>query len=56
MDGTILGDFKYRMQAQVNNSAFHMKDYFIEWTHWKELSIRIGQYKRAFLFENPYNP
>lgn len=56
VDGTILGDFKYRMQVQVNNSSFHMKDYFIEWTHWKELSIKVGQYKRAFLFENPYNP
>ena len=56
VDGTILGDFKYRMQAQVNNSTFHMKDYFVEWSHWKELAIKVGQYKRAFLFENPYNP
>ena len=56
VDGTILGDFKYRLQAQVNNSTFHMKDYFVEWSHWKELAIKVGQYKRAFLFENPYNP
>lgn len=56
VDGTILGDFKYRLQAQVNNSAFHMKDYFVEWSHWKELAVKVGQYKRAFLFENPYNP
>lgn len=56
VDGTMFGDFKYRIQAQVNNSSFHMKDYFIEWTRWKELSVKVGQYKRAFLFENPYNP
>lgn len=56
VDGTILTDFKYRVQAQVNNSTMHMKDYFVEWSHWKELAVKVGQYKRAFLFENPYNP
>ena len=56
VDGTILTDFKYRVQVQINNKGFHMKDYFVEWTHWKEFSVKVGQYKRAFLFENPYNP
>jgi hypothetical protein len=56
VDGTILKDFKYRVQIQANNASFHMKDYFVEWTHWKEFSVKVGQYKRAFLFENPYNP
>ena len=56
VDGTILGDFKYRVQAQVNNSTFHMKDYFVEWSPSKEVAVKVGQYKRAFLFENPYNP
>ena len=56
VDGTILTDFKYRVQMQVNNSSFHMKDVFVEWSHWKELAVKVGQYKRAFLFENPYNP
>lgn len=56
VDGTILLDFKYRVQVQINNASFHMKDYFLEWAHWKELAIKVGQYKRAFLFENPYNP
>ena len=55
-DGTILTDFKYRVQLQVNNASFHMKDYFVEWAHWKEFAVKVGQYKRAFLFENPYNP
>lgn len=56
VDGTIQKDFKYRVQIQGNNASFHMKDYFVEWTHWKEFSVKFGQYKRAFLFENPYNP
>lgn len=56
IDGTILHDFKYRVQVQVNNASFHMKDYYLEWAHWKELMVKVGQFKRAFLFENPYNP
>ena len=56
VDGTILKDFKYRVQIQANNASFHMKDYFVEWAHWKEFAVKVGQYKRAFLFENPYNP
>ena len=56
MDGTLLGDFKYRLQLQANNASFHMKDYFLEWSHWKELAVKVGQFKRAFLFENPTNP
>ena len=56
VDGTILNDFKYRVQVQVRNDDFHMKDFFVEWAHWKEFSVKVGQFKRAFLFENPYNP
>lgn len=56
VDGSIFTDFKYRVQVQINNAAFHMKDYYVEWARYKEFSVKIGQYKRAFLFENPYNP
>lgn len=56
VDGTILNDFKYRVQVQASNSSFHMKDVFVEWTRVKEASIKVGQFKRAFTFENPYNP
>lgn len=55
-DGTILKDFKYRIQAQVNNSKFHMKDYYVEYAKYDEMRVRVGQYKRAFSFENPMNP
>lgn len=56
IDGTILKDFAYRVQMQVNNSTFHMKDYFIEWRRFPELKVKIGQFKRAFGLENPMNP
>lgn len=56
VDGTILKDFKYRLQLQVNGSNPHVKDFFIDWSHWKEFGVKIGQYKRSFTFENPYNP
>lgn len=56
VDGTILGDFAYRIQLQTNNSSFHMKDFFVEWKKYQEFKVKIGQYKRAFGFENPMNP
>lgn len=56
VDGTILKDFAYRIQIQTNNSSFHMKDFFVEWKKYDEFKIKIGQFKRAFGFENPMNP
>lgn len=56
VDGKILNDFTYRFQLQTNNGSFHMKDYFVEWGKFKEFKVKIGQYKRAFGFENPMNP
>lgn len=55
VDGTILNDFKYRLQIELNGSP-HMKDFYLEWTRYKEFSVKIGQFKRAFTFENPMNP
>ena len=56
VDGTILGDFAYRIQLQTNNASFHMKDFFVEWKKYPEFKVKIGQYKRAFGLENPMNP
>lgn len=56
VDGKILGDFTYRVQVQVNNASFHMKDFFVEWGKFSEFKVKVGQYKRAFGFENPMNP
>lgn len=56
VDGKILNDFAYRIQIQTNNSSFHMKDFFLEWQKYSEFKVKIGQFKRAFTFENPMNP
>lgn len=55
VDGTVLKDFKYRLQFEANGTP-HIKDAFIAWSHWKELEIKVGEFKRCFTFENPYNP
>ena len=55
VDGTILNDFNYRIQFEINGTP-HVKDFYLEWAKYKEFSIKIGEFKRAFTFENPYNP
>ena len=55
-DGTIFDDFKYRLQLQVNGASPHTKDFYLEWAKYKAFSVKIGQFKRAFTFENPMNP
>lgn len=58
VDGSILKDFKYRLQMEMENDkpGPHVKDFYLAWSHWKELEIKAGQFKRCFTFENPYNP
>lgn len=55
VDGTVMKDFKYRLQMEVNGTP-HVKDAFVAWSHWNELEVKIGEFKRCFTFENPYNP
>lgn len=55
VDGTVMKDFKYRLQLEVNGTP-HVKDATIEWVHWKFLQMKVGQFKRCFTYENPYNP
>jgi len=33
-----------------------VKDFYVEWAKYKEFSVKLGQFKRAFTFENPMNP
>lgn len=56
VDGSIFNDFKYRVQFQAGGGTPHVKDYYIEWAKYKEFSVKMGQFKRAFTFENPMNP
>lgn len=62
VDGKVL-DFKYKLQMEVNGVSGTSKekgprivDAWAEWVRYKFLSIRFGQFKRAFTFENPMNP
>jgi hypothetical protein len=55
VDGTVLRDFKYRIQMELNGTA-HLKDAQVEWAKYKQFSAKMGQFKRPFTFENPYNP
>lgn len=56
VDGSIFNDFNYRVQLQFAGGAPHVKDFYIEWAKYKEFSVKMGQFKRAFTFENPMNP
>ena len=33
-----------------------MKDFYVEWAKYTAFSVKMGQFKRAFTFENPMNP
>lgn len=54
VSGTILRDFRYRVQLELKNPA--MRDYTLEWVRWKELQVKVGQFKRCFTYNNPMNP
>lgn len=58
VDGSLFKDFKYRLQMEMENDkpGPHFKDFYLAWKHWDELEVKVGQFKRCFTFENPYNP
>ena len=61
LDGKI-SDFDWRVQIQATNAkgpsepTVQLVDLYAEWAKHKEARIRVGQFKRAFTFENPTNP
>ena len=61
LDGTVLKDFKYRVQMNVSGepgttSSARVIDAFVSWQKWAPLGIKMGEFKRCFTFENPMNP
>lgn len=62
VEGRILDDFYWKAQLQMNGntstlgSSPRMVDYFVEWQKYPEAKIKVGQFKRAFTFENPVHP
>lgn len=55
VDGSIYNQFNYRLQVELNGTP-HVKDFYVEWAKYKFFSVKMGQFKRAFTFENPMNP
>lgn len=61
LDGKI-GEFDWRAQVQGTNATgpgtptAQLVDLYAEWVKHKELRIKVGQFKRAFTFENPTHP
>ena len=63
VNGQVL-DFKYRLQMEVtgggvgetNEKSVRIVDAYGEWVKYKFFTVRFGQFKRAFTFENPMNP
>ncbi len=61
MNGYCFKDFYYRIQMEVNDAPGNDKgprivDAFVEWQKFDYLRVKLGQFKRSFGFENPYNP
>jgi hypothetical protein len=62
LDGRILNDFYWKTQIQFNGntstlgSSPRVVDLFVEWQKLDFLKVKVGQFKRAFTFENPMNP
>jgi hypothetical protein len=61
LDGKI-GEFDYRAQIQGTNvkgpgePTVQLVDLYTEWVKHKEFRVKVGQFKRAFTFENPTHP
>lgn len=61
LKGHILHDFAYTFQYQFNGTSNSINgprvvDANVEWQKLPFLYIKLGQFKRAFTFENPMNP
>ncbi len=61
VDGKVMEDWKYRLQVEVSGApgvdkGVRLLDAYGEWNKFPEFTVRFGQMKRPFSFENPYNP
>lgn len=62
LDGRIVKDFYWKAQIQFNGntstlgSSPRLVDLFVEWQKYPFAMIKVGQFKRAFTFENPMHP
>jgi len=59
--GTVAKEIDFRIQAQLNgmpnsSSGPRIVDAYLEWTRFEFARIKVGQFKRAFTFDNPLHP
>ncbi len=59
--GTILHDWNYYIQMEFSGApgvdkGVRLLDAYCEWKKFPEFSVKLGQMKRIFTFENPYSP
>lgn len=62
VDGKVW-DFKYKLQMEMTGVAGtstekgpRVLDAWAEWSRYKFVAVKFGQFKRGFTFENPMNP
>ncbi|MBO6187099.1 MAG: porin [Prevotella sp.] len=61
LDGKF-GDFDWRVQMQGSSNAgpgnptVMLVDLYAEWRKYDFFKVKVGEFKRAFTFENPMNP
>lgn len=64
VDGKVW-DFKYKLQMEMsgvggtgtgNGNGPRVLDAWAEWSRYKFVAVKFGQFKRGFTFENPMNP
>ena len=57
-----INDFDWRAQIQGSNAkgpgeaTVNLVDLYTEWVKYEALRVKVGQFKRAFTFENPAHP
>lgn len=62
LDGRIVNDFYWKAQIQFNGNTStlgaspRLVDLFVEWQKYPFAMIKVGQFKRAFTYENPMHP
>lgn len=62
LEGRFLNDFYWKTQVQFNGNTStlgqspRVVDVFGEWQKYDFMKVRVGQFKRAFSFENPIHP
>lgn len=59
--GTILDEWNYYIQLEYSGApgvdkGVRLLDAYGEWKRFPEFSVKFGQMKRVFTFENPYSP